>query len=133
MILIENNPLEIQNRKGVQNAPILENKITSSYNTKNEEPFLCKECKSGKKLQQAHDLFHQEEYEQASYLYQDVLQTRNDCNEALVGLCTTYYFLGKYEEAVSAAINLPNWKYADFINKFSKKCEFKIYNILFNN
>ena len=50
----------------------------------------------GKKLQQAHDLFHQQEFEQASYVYQDILETRNDCDEVRIGLAAAFYFLGKY-------------------------------------
>ena len=46
----------------------------------------------GKKLQQAHELFHQDEFEQASYMYQDMLETRNDCDEVIVGLAAAFFF-----------------------------------------
>lgn len=54
----------------------------------------------GKKLQQAHDLFHQQEYEQASYLYRDLLMTRADCEEIILGLSSCFYFLKEYERAL---------------------------------
>ena len=78
--------------------------------------------KFSKKLQQAHDLFHQDEYEQASYLYLDILQTRNECTEAWAGLSAAYYFLGKYEDAISSANHLQ----MGFARWFSKRCEIMI-------
>ena len=79
----------------------------------------------GKKIQQAHDLFHQDEYEQASFLYLDILQTRNDINEAWAGLAACNYFLAKYEEAVVASANLNMFSNIDFIKRFALKCEYK--------
>lgn len=76
-----------------------------------------------KKIQQAHDLFHQDEFEQASYLYLDILQSRSDCNEARVGLSAAYYFLGNYNQAVSYAIHSSNSITATFLNRFHKQCE----------
>ncbi len=54
--------------------------------------------KFGKKLQQAHDLFHQDEFEQASYMYQDIIETRSDITD----------------------LNL------SFVNRFVKACEKKM-------
>jgi hypothetical protein len=79
----------------------------------------------GKKIQQAHDLFHQDEYEQASFLYLDILQTRNDINEAWAGLAACNYFLAKYDEAVIACANLYIFSNEDFIKRFTLKCEQK--------
>jgi hypothetical protein len=79
----------------------------------------------GKKIQQAHDLFHQDEYEQASFLYLDILQTRNDINEAWAGLAACNYFLAKYDEAVIAFANLYIFSSEDFIKKFTLKFEQK--------
>ena len=73
--------------------------------------------------QHAHDLFHQDEFEQASYLYLDILQSRSDCNEARVGLSAAYYFLGNYNQAVSYAIHSSNSITATFLNRFHKQCE----------
>ena len=76
-----------------------------------------------KKLQQAHDLFHQDEFEQASYLYLDILQSRNDCTEASVGLSASYYFLENYKQALSYASYLPKSINQPFLNRFYKQCE----------
>ena len=76
-----------------------------------------------KKIQQAHDLFHQDEFEQASYLYLDILQSRNDCTEAAKGLSAAYYFLGNYKQALSYASYLPDRTNQPFLNRFYKQCE----------
>jgi thioredoxin-like negative regulator of GroEL len=76
-----------------------------------------------KKLQQAHDLFHQEDFEQASYLYLDILQTRNDCTEAAIGLSASYYFLGYFNKALSYASYLPKSIDQSFLNRFYLQCE----------
>lgn len=82
--------------------------------------------KVGKKIQIAHDLFHENEYEQANYIYQDILQTRNDCDEAIIGAAATYYFLKKYEEAaVIAERHYEKW-HSDFTNRFILSCEKKL-------
>ena len=78
---------------------------------------------SGKKLQQAHDLFHQDEFEQASYLYRDLLETRNDYEEAWIGLAATLYFLGAYDEAATAASKLTGWEQSYQTERFMKLCE----------
>jgi thioredoxin-like negative regulator of GroEL len=81
--------------------------------------------KFGKKLQHAHDLFHQDEYEQASYMYQDMYETRNDCNEVKIGLAASFYFLKKYEEAASFSLKINLYFNNDFITKFINQCELK--------
>ena len=53
--------------------------------------------KFGKKLQEAHDLFHQMEYEQASYLYRDMLTTHNNSDEVKIGLVASLYFMEHYD------------------------------------
>jgi hypothetical protein len=80
----------------------------------------------GKKLQQAHELFHQDEFEQASYMYQDMLETRNDCDELVIGLSASFYFLKKYEEASSAIFKLRNSVNLHYPNRFSIQCEKKL-------
>lgn len=79
----------------------------------------------GKKLQQAHDLFHQDEYEQASYLYADMITSRKDCNEIIIGLAASLYFLNKIEEAATIILNLPEWHDNRFRDKFIALCESK--------
>jgi hypothetical protein len=80
----------------------------------------------GKKLQKAHDLFHQEEYEQASYMYADMLESRNECHEVIIGLAGSLFFLKKYEAAVSVILKLDYWYENGFQNKFIRLCETKI-------
>jgi len=82
--------------------------------------------KFGKKLQQAHELFHQDEFEQANYMYQDMLETRNDCDELVIGLSASFYFLKKYEEASSAIFKLRNSVNLHYPNRFSTQCEKKL-------
>ena len=82
--------------------------------------------KFGKKLQQAHDLFHQDEFEQANYMYQDMLETRNDCDEVVIGLSASFYFLKNYEEASSAILKLRNSINLHYQNRFSIRCENKL-------
>ena len=79
-----------------------------------------------KKLQQAHDLFHQDEFEQASYIYADMLETRNDCNEIIIGLAASLYFLNKIDEAASTILKLDHWYENGFRDKFISVCESKI-------
>lgn len=80
----------------------------------------------GKKLQQAHDLFHQDEFEQASYMYLDILETRNDCMEAWRGVCASFYFLGKYEESVAACMHSGSRLEGSFVSRFISGCELKL-------
>jgi hypothetical protein len=80
----------------------------------------------GKKLKQAHELFHQDEFEQASYMYQDILETRNDCDEVVIGLSASFYFLNKYEEASSTILKLNISHKLHYPNRFSIQCENKL-------
>ena len=79
-----------------------------------------------KKLQKAHDLFHQDEFEQASYMYLDIIETRNDSTEAWRGICASFYFLGKYEEAATACMNTNTGLGSWFTNRFIRACEAKM-------
>jgi len=88
--------------------------------------FRDRSTKFGTKLQQAHDLFHQDEFEQASYMYRDMLETRNDCDEILIGLAASLYFMKQYEEAASIGIKMSNSIINDFTNSFIRLCELKI-------
>ena len=104
-------------------TPITDREISNLVNVRTD----IKEAstKFGKKLQHAHDLFHQDEFEQASYMYLDIIETRNDITEAWRGLCASFYFLGKYEEAVSACL-ISNINFGNsFINRFVEECEKK--------
>jgi len=80
----------------------------------------------GRKLQQAHELFHQDEFEQANYMYQDMLETRNDCDEVVIGLSASFYFLNKYEEACSTILKIRNSIDLHYPNRFSIQCEKKL-------
>jgi hypothetical protein len=82
--------------------------------------------KFGKKLQRAHDLFHQDEFEQASYMYLDIIETRTDIKEAWRGICASYYFMAKYDEAVAACLNSNTYFESNFVDRFVKGCEGKI-------
>jgi len=82
--------------------------------------------KFGKKLQQAHELFHQDEFEQANYMYQDMLETRNDCDEVIIGLSASFYFLKKFEEASSTIFKLNISHKLQYPNRFSIQCENKL-------
>jgi len=103
------------------NIPITESEVSNIVNIRTD----IKEARApiGKKLQQAHDFFHQDEFEQASYIYLDILETRNDITEAWKGLCASFYFLGKYEEAVATCMKI-NFEYgSSFVNRFIKGCD----------
>ncbi len=76
-----------------------------------------------KKLQQAHDLFHQEDFEQASYLYLDIQHPPPPCTEAAIGLSASYYFLGYFNKALSYASYLPKSINQSFLNRFCLQCE----------
>jgi hypothetical protein len=81
----------------------------------------------GKKLQQAHELFHQDEFEQASYLYLDMLQSRNDCEEIKIGLAASLFFLGQFEAAANAALNINALFKRDWPMRFVHLCEIKLF------
>jgi hypothetical protein len=105
-------------------TPITDREISNIVNVRTD----IKEAttKFGKKLQQAHDLFHQDEFEQASYMYLDIIETRTDITEAWRGICASYYFMGKYDEAVAACLNIHTYFGSTFVDRFVKGCEGKI-------
>ena len=78
---------------------------------------------TGKKLQQAHDLFHQDVYEQASYIYRDLLTQRADYEEAGIGLAACYYFMKAYEEAAATASGVDSVSFRKSIPAFLNACE----------
>jgi hypothetical protein len=80
---------------------------------------------NGIKLSQAHEFFHQDDYEKALNIYLELLETRNDFQEAWVGLAVSNYMLANYEEALIAIQKLHEWRYRDIINVFTKQCEIK--------
>jgi hypothetical protein len=108
-------------------TPITDREISNIVNVRTD----IKEAttKFGKKLQQAHDLFHQDEFEQASYMYLDIIETRTDIAEAWRGICACYYFMGKYDEAVAASLNINTHLESTFVNRFVKGCEGKIVGV----
>lgn len=81
-----------------------------------------------KRLQDAHDLFHEEEFEQASYMYQDMLASREDCDELIIGLAASLFFLGKYEEAAGVITRLHGLLHHSKPDQFSELCAIKIAN-----
>jgi len=81
-----------------------------------------------KHVQEAHDLFHEDEFEQASYMYQDMLASRKDCDELIIGLAASLFFLGKYEEAVGVIARLHGLLHSNISDKFSELCAIKIAN-----
>ncbi len=88
--------------------------------------FRDRSTRFGNKLQQAHDLFHQDEFEQASYMYRDMLETRNDCDEILIGLAASFFFMKQYEAAADIGIKMSNYRMNEFSNSFVSLCELKI-------
>ncbi len=77
---------------------------------------------AGKKIQIAHDLFHENEFEQSNYIYQDIIQTKNDCIEAHIGLAASFYFLKKYEDATIIAERYFQSWYPIKTNQFILQC-----------
>jgi len=77
---------------------------------------------AGKKLQMAHDLFHQNEYEQSSYLYRDLLTQRADYHEAAIGLSVSYYFMQQYQDAASIATSVNNYFFDRHLTQFLEAC-----------
>jgi hypothetical protein len=75
---------------------------------------------SDKALQEAHDLFHQDEIEKARNLYKEFVQSRNDSQEAWLGLTICNFILGDYENAYITSSNLFFWRYRDLINYIEK-------------
>lgn len=89
--------------------------------------YFAQDSKTAKgiKLTEAHELFHQDEFEEALAIYKDLLETRNDYQEAWIGSAVSNYMLGNYNEALIAIQKLHEWRYRDFINMFTKQCEIK--------
>lgn len=77
---------------------------------------------TGMKLQQAHDLFHQDEFEQSSYLYRDMFSTRNDCEEVRAGLAAALFFLKQYEEAAALAVSFNRYGISEQENDLLELC-----------
>jgi len=121
LILIPNNESNVRVIKLDDLTPITEREISNMVNIRTD----IKEATTnfGKKLQQAHDLFHQDEFEQASYIYLDIIETRTDIAEAWRGICASFYFLGKYDESVAVCLNHNNHLDSTFVNRFVKGCE----------
>lgn len=79
------------------------------------------DSRSGKNERQAHDAFHQEDYETALYLYK--IDGRNLLAEAIC-----YFQLQQYENAASALFKILdqisyNWHYKMEIDEFLDACE----------
>ena len=71
-------------------------------------------------LQKAHDLFHQDKLEEAKLQYALLLETRNDYQEAWLGLTICNFILGDYEGAYIASSKLFIFKYRNLINYIEK-------------
>jgi tetratricopeptide (TPR) repeat protein len=71
-------------------------------------------------LQKAHDLFHQDQYEEAIELYKELLITRNDLDEAKAGLAISYFILENYEMAEAVVAELRLFQYRDLITLITK-------------
>ncbi|MCX6293902.1 MAG: hypothetical protein NT127_06365, partial [Sphingobacteriales bacterium] len=54
------------------------------------------------------------------------IETRTDITEAWRGICASFYFLGKYDEAVAACLNSNTLLNSSFENRFVKGCISKI-------
>jgi hypothetical protein len=79
-----------------------------------------------RKLQKAHDLFHQDEFEQASYMYRDMFVTRNDSDEVRIGLAASLYFMQNYQEAADIALQMSTAYRNDMATRFILQCGEKI-------
>gem|GEM_PF-2315037 len=74
-----------------------------------------------KRIRSAHDLFHQGEYEKAKDLYQEMLESRANEVEILVGLAASLYFLNKFEEAMAIAERITGY-FNEFTQYFIASC-----------
>ena len=115
---------EIQNQIQLENTGLTDREIAQWVPLRTT--IKDANTKFGKKLQQAHELFHQDEFEQANYMYQDMMETRNDCDELIIGLSASFYFLKKYEEASSTVLKLRISHKLHYPNRFSVQCENKV-------
>jgi hypothetical protein len=119
-----NSIAEIQKEKKLDNTGLTDREIAQWVPLRTT--IKDANTKFGKKLQQAHELFHQDEFEQANYMYQDMMETRNDCDELIIGLSASFYFLKKYEEASSTILKLGTSHKLHYPNRFSIQCENKL-------
>jgi hypothetical protein len=71
-------------------------------------------------LQAAHNLFHEEQFEEAKLKYELLLKSRNDYQEAWIGLTISNFILGDYEGAYIASTNLSTYQYKGLINYIEK-------------
>ena len=71
-------------------------------------------------LQAAHDLFHQNFFAEAKLKYSILLDSRNDYQEAWLGLTICNFIIGDYEGAYIASSNLYIFRYRDLINYIEK-------------
>jgi tetratricopeptide (TPR) repeat protein len=71
-------------------------------------------------LQAAHDLFHQDKYEDAKFKYTELLQSRNDFQEAWLGLTISNFILGDFDAAYIASSKLLAYQYRDLIRYIEK-------------
>jgi hypothetical protein len=71
-------------------------------------------------LQAAHDLFHQDKYEDAKFKYTELLQSRNDFQEAWLGLTISNFILRDFESAYIASSKLLVYQYRDLIRYIEK-------------
>lgn len=115
---------EIQKEKKLENTGLTDREIAQWVPIRTT--IKDANTKFGKKLQQAHELFHQDEFEQANYMYQDMMETRNDCDELIIGLSASFYFLKKFEEASSTILKLGTSHKLHYPNRFSIQCENKL-------
>ena len=112
-------------------APALKMPIEDVFKN-DKEPFEVKRLKHlvpfkayqrtapSPQLQKAHDLFHNDQYAEAVELYNELLVTRNDLEEAKVGLAISYFILEKYEQAESEAARLNPYEYKELITLITK-------------
>ena len=107
-------------------APALKMPIEEVFKN-HKEPFEVKRLKHlvpykayqrtspSHQLQKAHDLFHQDQYIEAVELYQELLLTRTDLEEAKAGLAISYFILENYEMAEATVAQLNPYPYKDLI------------------
>jgi hypothetical protein len=112
-------------------APALKMPIEDVFKN-HKEPFEVKRLKhlvpfkayqktsSSPQLQKAHDLFHDDKYREAIELYEDLLISRNDLDEAKAALAISYFILEEYEMAESAAASLSPYQYKELITLITK-------------
>jgi hypothetical protein len=59
-------------------------------------------------------------------LYLDIIETRTDITEAWRGICASFYFLGKYDEAAATCLNANSHLESSFVSRFVKECVGKV-------